>query len=73
MRQVPLARHAVRDDLPVGPLAFLGEPLERVGRVHHLALRLGQRLALLHRHVRARSSARSRIRSAVFFSTLARS
>ena len=47
-RHVPLARHRVGDDLAVGALAFLGEPLEGVGRVQDLGLGLGQRLALLH-------------------------
>ena len=39
----------LRDDLAVGPLALLGEPLEGVGRVQDLGLGLGERLALLHR------------------------
>ena len=36
-RHVPLAGRRVGDDLAVGALAFLGEPLEGVGRVQHLA------------------------------------
>ena len=38
-----------RNDPTVGPLALLGEPLEGVGRVQHLHLGLGERLALLLR------------------------
>ena len=49
--EVPFAWHTVRDHLPVRPLRFLGEPLERVGRLHHFHLRFGDRLALFHGHV----------------------
>jgi ParB family chromosome partitioning protein len=41
---------ARRDDAAVGAARFLGEPVDRVGAVEDLALRLGEGLALLLRH-----------------------
>ena len=43
-------RIAARDDAAVGAAAFLGEPFDDVGAGDHLALRLGEGLALFLRH-----------------------
>ncbi len=40
------------DDLAIGALAFAGEPVEQIGRRHHLGARLGKGLAHFHRHAR---------------------
>ena len=70
---VPLARRRVGDDLAVGALALLGEPLEGIGGVQHFGPGLGNGLPCSIVSVRAMASARSRISSAVFFRILARS
>ena len=43
---------ARRDHAPVGAACLLGEPVDGVGAVQDLCLRLGERLALLHGHQR---------------------
>ena len=46
----PAIAAKARDGAAIGALALLGEPLDKAGAIGHLALGLGQRLALLAGH-----------------------